>query len=106
METGFEANWQFKEAVVHGQHQYVPRGVQDCGAYFAGFEVALDVGELLRSQTLIKILRNFFPDVPAVQFHERTIERKAFLGSWTSRGWLGANSVRTACSERKPPISL
>ncbi len=60
---------QFKRPVVSRQNKDVSRGIQDCRADFAVFEVQLDFFTQLGIHRLVDVLRDVFPHVFAIQFH-------------------------------------
>src|SRR5271165_1793701 len=66
---------QLKRPVIGGQHQNIPRGIQNGGANFAVREMPLDLLTYLRLDAAVNELRDVLPDVLAVQFH-RSLPRK------------------------------
>ena len=81
MKAGAEAGGEFEGAIVCHEHDDVARGVEDRGADFAGFEMAVYFGTQFRVHLAIDVSGDVLPDVFAVDPHAPHPNNLAFLGA-------------------------
>ncbi|ABF39529.1 hypothetical protein Acid345_0524 [Candidatus Koribacter versatilis Ellin345] len=65
VQTVAVADGQLERPLVGDEHQYVPRGVEHCGAVSAVGEVVFDIGTHFRIDCALDVIRDLAPNVLA-----------------------------------------